>query len=293
MRLILSRKGFDSASGGCPNPVLPDGRLLALPIPDQQSPLCYGDIHDELDMALLASQLTGKKMRRQGAHLDPDLIAGHRPRHPDWLPVLGQHGSAEGHLQKQGVKEGDLFLFFGLFRPVERVARKWRFVPGTRARHCLWGWLQIGQVIDLSDPAACASVRDRYSEHPHLHGERSSNNRLYVARQRLSSRFLPAMAGAGQFRHLGEAGSLSDPAAAKPSQWRLPRWFFPDGRRPLSYHQKQERWSCDAETCYLQAVARGQEFVLHLEDYPEAYAWCHALFAREQRGPAAGNTAIF
>ena len=25
MRLILSRKGFDSSSGGCPSPIFPDG----------------------------------------------------------------------------------------------------------------------------------------------------------------------------------------------------------------------------------------------------------------------------
>lgn len=28
MRIILSRKGFDSAAGGCPSPILPDGRLF-------------------------------------------------------------------------------------------------------------------------------------------------------------------------------------------------------------------------------------------------------------------------
>ncbi len=37
MRIILSRKGFDSGSGGVPNPILPDGRLVPLPIPDQGS----------------------------------------------------------------------------------------------------------------------------------------------------------------------------------------------------------------------------------------------------------------
>ncbi len=34
MQIILSRKGFDSASGGGPSPILPDGTLLSLPIPE-------------------------------------------------------------------------------------------------------------------------------------------------------------------------------------------------------------------------------------------------------------------
>ena len=34
MKIILSRKGFDSSSGGYCNPILPDGKtLLSLPIP--------------------------------------------------------------------------------------------------------------------------------------------------------------------------------------------------------------------------------------------------------------------
>ncbi len=34
LKVILSRKGFDSSYGGCPSPILPDGTLLSLPIPD-------------------------------------------------------------------------------------------------------------------------------------------------------------------------------------------------------------------------------------------------------------------
>ena len=36
MKVVLSRKGFDSASGGCPSPILPDGTLLSLPIPEMK-----------------------------------------------------------------------------------------------------------------------------------------------------------------------------------------------------------------------------------------------------------------
>ncbi len=33
MKVVLSRKGFDSANGGIPSPIMPDGTMLSLPIP--------------------------------------------------------------------------------------------------------------------------------------------------------------------------------------------------------------------------------------------------------------------
>jgi len=33
-KIILSRKGFDSANGGMASPIFPDGRLISLPIPE-------------------------------------------------------------------------------------------------------------------------------------------------------------------------------------------------------------------------------------------------------------------
>lgn len=34
MKLVLSRKGFDAATGRFPSPILPLGQLCSLPIPD-------------------------------------------------------------------------------------------------------------------------------------------------------------------------------------------------------------------------------------------------------------------
>lgn len=33
MKIIFSRKGFDASYGGYPSPILPDGRMISLPIP--------------------------------------------------------------------------------------------------------------------------------------------------------------------------------------------------------------------------------------------------------------------
>ena len=41
MKVILSRKGMDSTSGGMASPILPDGTLLSLPIPDKTARTTY------------------------------------------------------------------------------------------------------------------------------------------------------------------------------------------------------------------------------------------------------------
>ena len=41
MKVILSRKGFDSSYGGTASPILPDGTLLSLPIPSKAETVKY------------------------------------------------------------------------------------------------------------------------------------------------------------------------------------------------------------------------------------------------------------
>jgi hypothetical protein len=76
MKLILSRKGFDSAAGGVASPILDDGAMLPLPIPDKKSPIRYRDITIAGEnLGAVAADLTRGKIRPDyRAHLDPDLI---------------------------------------------------------------------------------------------------------------------------------------------------------------------------------------------------------------------------
>lgn len=277
MRIIFSRKGFDSSSGGCPSPVLPDGRLLSLPIPDVRSKIRYRDLQIEgINPGRLVSQLTRSKVNSSsGAHLDPDLLNGHLPRLAGWRPLLGQTGSAQGHLSKQGIQPGDLFLFFGLFREAEIYQRRWRFIPGTSARHLLWGWLQIDEIVHVD--SLTPGEQPWLNYHPHLHGEPDSNNTLYLARQSLSLPGLNHIAGSGVFEQFDPRLQLTQPGSDKPSVWQLPSWFYPADRQPLSYHHRAERWQINPSHCLLQAVARGQEFVLQADHYPQSAEWVAQL----------------
>ena len=279
MKLILSRKGFDSSAGGCPSPVFPDRSFYTLPIPDSRSRITYRDIHhDGLNVGKLVADLTGN--RRGGArraHLDPDLIADAYPRETGWRPCLGQTGSAQGHLRKQQVGVGDLFLFFGLFRNVEKQGRRWQFVKQARPFHGLWGWLQIGDVYRIDE----LSDRDlrwaRY--HPHFHGQPDGGNTLYVASDALQlegrSTGLP---GAGVFGGLDERQRLTAPDAASTTQWRLPGCFYPDSAdTAMSFHGNLARWSRDGEYCTLKSASRGQEFVLDTSGCPGVVSWLREI----------------
>ncbi|TQV74183.1 hypothetical protein FKG94_16380 [Exilibacterium tricleocarpae] len=279
MRIILSRKGFDSGAGGCPSPLFPDGTCYALPIPDPQSRITYGELHHgQTNIGELVRDLTGGTYGPEhGAHLDPDIQPHAYPRQAGWRPLLGQTHAAQGHLRKQNVDVGDLFLFFGLFRPVAHTGNGWRFIKQAPARHALWGWLQIDKVVkvDTLNPAALPWVR----YHPHLQMAADKNNTLYIATERLhlNGRQLAAP-GAGSFARLGDRQQLTAPDAKSPTCWRLPLGFFPAlGKVPLSYHHRRDRWRKDKNYCYLTSAARGQEFVLDTAQYPEVLGWLQAL----------------
>ncbi len=291
MRIILSRKGFDSASGGCPSPILPDGSMLALPIPDKSSPVRYADLTwCGRNVGELVERLTrGKQRSCFGAHLDPDIRRDLRPRKPGWRPALGVRRSAAGHLRNQGVSVGDLFLFWGLFRRVGD-----NFAWNGEPLHVIWGWLQVGTILAV-DEARSQLERKTHAwmrDHPHFaFPVGTPNNTLYVAGDRL---VLPSEVSvdepaAGVFETYDASRQLTADRE-RVSAWRLPIWFLPRGRPPLSYHQDSARWSVRDGSALLRSAARGQEFVLDAAAYPEAMAWAASLIGG-QVSPAAHATA--
>ena len=282
-KLILSRKGFDSGSGGCPSPIFPDGSIFSLPIPsgDEEA---FADLqHGDVDIAEVVNGITNGRMNRRGrVHLDPDLnfdayrFRKDRPNWQQWRGMLGQAGIAQSHLNKQGIGSGDVFLFFGLYRRVEETTQGWRFVRGAPELHVLWGWLQVDQKYRVADIGPNDLPWARH--HPHLASKyRDDRNTVYAAAPKLElggddDQF--DIPGWGVFRRFDPRLVLTNPNGAGVSNWRLPRWFYAHGNKPpLTYHPDQRRWRHDAYHAYLQSVSRGQEFVLDLAHYPEATDW--------------------
>lgn len=287
VKVILSRKGFDSSNGGCASPIFPDGRLVSLPIPASKAPTNFSDIgFDGPTVGQVVRDLSkGRVFPDSPTHLDPDLSTEALPRQDGWLPAFGQTGVAQSHLNSQGVEVGDLFLFFGWFKKVEKNSRgRWSYVPGTPDLHVIFGWLQVGEVLRVG--AKTDEYSERYpwlARHPHLNGERSGNNTIYVASPTLKfprqSR-LGQLAGGGAFGRVSDARTLSAPNQTSRSLWRLPAFFAPsENDRALSYHADPARWrAADNEWVYLQSVAKGQEFVMDLADAKQQFGWLDAIF---------------
>ncbi|RXZ64347.1 Nmad3 family putative nucleotide modification protein [Pelagerythrobacter rhizovicinus] len=221
MRIVLSRKGFDSTSGGGPSPIV-GGRPLSLPIPaTEHSRTTYGSLG-------LGEHAARASRGRFGAddlcHHDPMFL-------PDGTCLFGQCGAAQTHLANRGIGAGDVFLFFGLFRDEET----------GEPHHRIFGYLEVARRIDLArcDAATLAGLRDR--GHPHAIAMHGRNDAIYRGRGR-------AAAGAPELLRLTVPGG-------PPSLWRRPEWLRRGG---LSYHDRADRWLRGGQ---LRAVSRGQEFV--------------------------------
>ena len=281
MKIVLSRKGFDSSSGGCPSPILPDGRFAAMPIPDEFSLIRYKDINlAGLNAGKLVADLTnGRLGGDNGAHLDPDLEKSSIKREPGWRPIFGQRGAAQGHLRNHGVGPGDLFLFYGLFRQTVLERSRYRWAKSAAASHIIWGWLQVEDVLEVT-PALSKDL-DWISYHPHFSCPEEKNNVIYLSKRLLE---LPVYeevdaAGSGVFPNFDPALVLStDMQKGGASLWELPGWCYPrNGVFPLTYHQKSERWMRSGSRTLLKAATRRQEFIIDTANFPEAIGWAASL----------------
>jgi hypothetical protein len=197
MRIIFSRKGFDSAAGGCPSPLL-DGCPISLPIPTRQpTKTTFGDLR--YPVPEMVTDLTrGKLNRGHMCHVDPDIDESMLPDRPTgWRGAFGQVGKAQKHLSNQGVTHDDLFLFWGLFRPVEKLHGKWRYF--SRPIHAIYGWLQVSDVV-LNSGGGPLGKYPWLDRHPHVQEGWGDENVIYVANNTLNLARGNKLRGFGVFR---------------------------------------------------------------------------------------------
>jgi len=284
--IILSRKGWDSKAGGKPSPILPDGTLGTIPIPDSESGIRYRDLQfaNGVSMGPVVKKLTGGQIDgSKEVHLDPDIRADIVRNRTQFVPAFGQCGASQTHLANQGVNaasaanRGDLFLFFGLYREVDE---QWTYRLGKPNLHLIYGWLQIGEVHFVEK-----GVPKELGSHPHarksrivlseINGRKVDNNTIYVARKTLS--FATSIPGAGVFQRPfrlrpNDPRQLSKLDQPLCSRWRLPAFF-----RELSNMGKQPE--CEGDLWCPQRKGPGQEFVLNTSKYEtEVEAWLRHLF---------------
>jgi len=254
MKIILSRKGFDTGYGGIPSPILQDGRFHPLPIPyGHGMPICFQDLPPPVGLekhyGTLADFVTAHRatMKRKKplrpllvtaetiAHLDPDILSSSLLRMPGWRPLFGQEGRQLNILQSRNVGEGSLFLFFGRYDrliPENDTPPRYTETPF----HCLFGWLQVGRIHRA--PFTELPTWARY--HPHAGGHdvgwHPVDNVIFEASDRLIIPGLDVnLPGAGILPgyHDGLRLTAHDPA-------RIDDWLLPAAFAPLMF---KNRWA--------------------------------------------------
>ncbi|MGB7101513.1 MAG: hypothetical protein WBD95_22445 [Xanthobacteraceae bacterium] len=239
MRLIFSRKGFDSATGKAPSPII-EGEPISLPIPTtRRSETSYR-------LAGLGNIVAHVTKGRIGSddlcHEDPVFSNGR------W--AFGQTGAAQSHLDKNGVGVGDVFLFFGLF--AER--------DGRDRHHRIFGYLEVDEVRRVGcRPSKSDNPKGFLRRHPHTIGEWNDNNTLYL--------------GSGAKARSAHPSLRLTKVGARASVWSIPVWLKATG---LTYHANADRWARGQE---LRVASRGQEFVSNIGNQEAPREWLRTVQA--------------
>ena len=263
MRIILSRKGFDTQYGKQASPILEDGTLLSLPIPAKNdqihfSELCYKDKSYLQIIRELKPATTIKDYYK--CHLDPDIRQEAMPRQKDWRPLFGQKGAALGHLIKHDIKEGDIFLFFGWFRETETKNGLLSYKAGAPDLHLIYAYFQIGKIYDnMNDLPEYA----HYHPHAQWKSVPKGSNRIFEASASFSLN--PSYKGAAPLTYHPKR-VLTKPACSK-SKWHLPDFFR---NLEITYHTKDS-----FKDDYFQSASKGQEFII--EECREVVEWVRVV----------------
>lgn len=259
MKVILSRKGFDSAAGGIPSPILGD-QLISLPIPRAYS----GDDYRKLSFQYQGQEFSYAKLLKDlnvnfysECHLDPDLIQDVKPRQAAWQPALGQAGNAAAELLE--VEIGDLFLFFGNFRQATYTKGRFQFLKGSPEMHVIWGYLKVKQIYDQRQIES-GQIPEALQDHPHVREtefHQKSHNLVFASTE--------AESGVFQFSEQHILSDLSQKPYKK-SFWKALPFLKPQGKRIKMV--KKGLWN---------SGGRGQEFICKISKPKQFEQWFNLL----------------
>ena len=263
MKLVFSRKGFDSSAGGFPSPII-NGKPISLPIPYPSSKSSY----QHFNLGKIVKDLTSRKLTEKDlCHNDPDLEMG----------AFGQVSSAQSHLHNQNVGSGDLFLFFGWFREAEMVDGNYRYKSDAIDHHRIFGWMFVDQKFSVgSETEEFRRKWTKYANHPHAIGKWGPNNTMYLASKTFSMFGEHIIRGFGTFS-VSKRTLLTNDNAPSKRFWSVPDWLNPaKGGCIPSYHDRKSYIGG-----LLKTAGRGQEFVCHPHQNKKFKEWLLELFSEE------------
>lgn len=263
MKIILSRKGFDSSNGRQPSPIMPDGTLLSLPIPSNDVNNTFSSIKwGGLSYYEIIHSLNPKThiTNDSHCHLDPDLRESVTEREMGWKPAFGQRSSSLTLLRKQHVSIGDLFLFFGWFKAAEIVNERLVYNKYAPDLHIIYGYLQVGEILENK-----RDIPEWLKTHPHVYYDdfwRKRNNAIYISSDHLS--FQDKLKGSGVLEFRPDRVLTKNGYSR--SRWDLPTIFM---NVDITYNPNP--W----KDGYFKSASIGQEFVM--DATPEIQKWAKQI----------------
>ncbi len=268
MKIILSRKGFDSSAGGKPS-IIYNNQFYSIPIPEAGSGVFYKDlIFDEKHNYLEVMRDLGVTFFSE-AHLDPDLRKDILPqRHPEWRPIFGQDDKSQSRLSKTfNVEPSDIFLFFGNFQKVIKKSEtgfKYSSLSPEYPKdiHVIFGHLQVDEIIDLSKQGE--RIQDWMKYHPHIKNSNlyhKEHNALYVSKRRFTEN--ETINGSGYFR-FSEELILTAPKATK-SVWHLPSCFDEKDLKKFGINTTKNVPEKSNKRYIIQPIGRGTQEVFGID----------------------------
>ncbi len=243
MKIIFSRKGFDTTFGGVPSPII-DGVPHSLPIPTDKYPSVSTYDHLGLGDALSKVKVKGDLAAGSPCHEDPMFW--------DDKCAFGQTGGAQGVLENRQVGEGDIFLFFGLFAKPDDNDR----------HHRIFGYLKVENVLPIGCHPTGQEVQGPPRQHPHTiakwdnGGKWQKNNTIYMGRGRKAKKACDIL-------------RLTKPGG--PASY----WCVSQCLRETELTQRTWRW-CEDGTL---RVIVGQEFVADIGEQRDPKEWLDKIIA--------------
>lgn len=157
----------------------------------------------------------------------------------------------------------------------------------------IWGWLQVGDMYDLSDVGDSPDGLRFATHHPHVEYRRSAsyrpNNCIYEGSASLVLNAAPlsfeGVAGAGIYAKYDQARCLTTPDANGPSFWSLPAFIREAG---MTHHPNIGEWELNGNSIRGISVGRGQEYVINTQNHKEqSMIWLESIFKHASRAQRA------
>ena len=293
MKVILSKKGFDSSYGQQSSIILPQKygyKMISFPIPETNSnnagvpseninyifkdekPFNLKDLFNQLDITNKIKFQEKSKTRiftENKFHLDPEVFITSEIRKKQNYAAFGQSGPAAGALldKSDPLEKDDVFLFFGTFQRTFINNGKITYDDLMNPIHALWGYMIVDDIIHINKDMT--NIDNKYiQKYPdienHLHFINRANegdNNIIICGKRF-----------GTFSY-DEKYRLTKPDYQK-TCWSISDAFKKANMKYL-ITEKKDRIILDPKRILANGI--GQEFVTSNFDEEEMKKWLKGL----------------